>query len=114
MLIDAVDKFLLKHISDKGIAALYDRYLSIVKINNNLICEQSIPYLKKFVNHSPFECICIIRAKENNLFTLLPWGEEYVHLLSLIAAYHLDRNEITEGVLWADKAIDMIDHLPLP
>jgi hypothetical protein len=110
MIVDAKEKFNLKKISDKGATGFYEAYLSVIEGTENSVCDKSIKYLKAFVNYSPYTCIRIIRSKENNLFSLRSWGNEYIYLLSAIAAYHLDKSEMVEGLLWADKAIDLVDY----
>jgi hypothetical protein len=110
MIIDGSEKFLLKQTFHQGPKELYNSYVSKIDGTKGSICAKSIIYLKQFVNYSPYLCLKIIRSRDNNLFSLYPWGNEYIHLLSLIAAYHLDNDEITQGLLWANKAITLVDY----
>lgn len=110
MIINALEKFYLKAVAAKGAAALYDRYLEIRKGNSLPLCPISIAYLEAFVQYPPLECIRIVWRKKHRFLTLRYWGGEYTHLLSLIAAYHVDNGNLQRGVLWAYKAILVTDY----
>lgn len=115
MILYAKDKFLLKQVKQKGAKALYEAYLHISDGSNTLVCEKSISYLKMFVQYEGHFCEGIIRSVTNEPFSLTPWGDEYLRLLTIIAAYHLDRNEILTGLFWAKKAIDLFGYFnPVP
>lgn len=110
MILDAKDRFLFKSAYEKGAVKLYERYTEIIKNKGNRLCEKSVDYLKAFVEYSPYKCIKIIRLKENDPFSLIPYGDEYLYLLTSIAAYHLDRNERALGLIWALKAARLFDY----
>lgn len=110
MIIDATEKFFLKDASGKGAKELYARYLEIRKANSLPICSASITYLEAFVQYPPVECIRVIWHKKGRFLTLKYWGDEYIHLLSLIAAYYVDIGNPKLGVLWAYKAIQTMNY----
>ena len=110
MLLDKRDKFLLKQAKDEGAKALYEGYLSSVEGTNDLVNEKAIEYLKCFVNYPGNLCEGIVRSVKNESLSQINWGDEYLFLLTIIAAYHLDRNEILTGLLWAKKAVDLFGY----
>lgn len=110
MLINASEKFVLKSIEKTNATNLFDNYHVLIRNNPDRICDKSILYLKAFVQHQPELCLRIIKQRENSYFSLQPYGHEYIHLLTLIAAFYLDKNEVSQGLLWALKAIDLVDY----
>lgn len=110
LILDAREKIIFKTAAEKGAEKLYERYLEIIEVSGVNICDKSIVYLKAFVNYNPNLCINIIRKKNTYLLSITPYGDEYLDLLTFIAAYHLDRNEKEIGVIWALKTLDLFDY----
>jgi hypothetical protein len=110
MILVAKEIFLLEQARTQGATALYEAYLSIIGGTENLVCNKSIKFLETFVNYPPTTCIRIIRMKENDLFSLNSWGNDYLYLLTTIAAFYLDKGDIVQGLQWADKSIDLVDY----
>ena len=109
-LIDASEKFLTRATSEKGAEKIFKKYLAITDSSPKEICEHSVPYRKAFVQYPPHHCLSIMYREKNMQFSLSPWGDEYLHLLTLLAAYHLDRREFVTGLNWAIKAIHVFDY----
>ncbi|HNP99872.1 MAG TPA: hypothetical protein PKK99_12505 [Bacteroidia bacterium] len=110
VLINANEKFLSNKISSMNPERIYHEYLQIIKGQPLNVCNNSIHYLKAFVQYPPLRCLQIIRDNSNQQLTLSAWGDEYLHLITSIAAYYLDRNDKTRGVTWAIKALDLVDY----
>lgn len=109
-IINAKEQFLLKKLFESSPEEIYDSYLSVTEKNGEPVCEKSISLLKLFVQQHGDVCEGIIRTKKNDRLSLQPWGNGYLHLLTLISAYHLDRKEFSTGLLWAKKAIDLVGY----
>lgn len=65
--------------------------------------------LKFFLNHyNPIECMKVIAECENinHQYSL---RFEYLYMHTILAASHLDGREYEAGVVWAKRALDMVD-----
>ena len=110
VILDARERIIFKNATEQGAEKLYDRYLEIIEASGVNICDKSVVYLKAFVNYKPNLCINIIRKKNTRVFSITPYGDEYLDLVTWIAAYHLDRNEKEIGIIWALKILDLFDY----
>ena len=111
MFLDSKEIFLLKQTKDKGAAALYDVYVSLSLKAGECICDRSINYLKAFLQYHYQDCIRVIRSRDNKPLTLKPYDRKYLTLIQTVAAYHLDRKEIYEGLTWALKTLRLFEYI---
>ncbi len=108
---DLEKEILFQSAKQKGAEGLYNGYLRIRAATGLPTDAESIEYLKAFVQYHYMECIRIVREKDNKHLTTLPYEDDYIHFLSLIAAYYIDNNEYVKGLLWTMKAIELCDIL---
>lgn len=114
MLFNAKDYFLVKKAHDGCPKSMLDYYYLYMNTEcpSVAMIEDAAGVLKTFLNlYNPHECMKLISARE----VYIPDNEypksEYIYLINHLAATCLDNGYTEEGVVWARKALDMVDLL---